>query len=196
MRIGLDLDSVVADFTGHVNTLYEPWFGEPCPIVWDTWDAYKMSHHFTDWPTFQRWADRAMLWETMPFMPGAQAGIDTLQRAGHRLTFLTARKGVTCENQTRTWFFDRITRPFGIPVSELHVNLGGNKASVPCDIYVDDSPTELAALKAAGKLTVKFKHPWNKGYGAATVEASSWHWVVSQIWNLDWVTNDPEVLAT
>jgi hypothetical protein len=81
MRIGLDIDNVVGDFTGHINRCYENWFGEPCPMPdpWPAWDSYKLSPHFQSWAgDLAPWCDKALIWETMPLLDGALAGIDRL----------------------------------------------------------------------------------------------------------------------
>lgn len=187
MRIGLDIDSVTADFTGHANTLYEPWFGEPCPIVWNRWDAYLDSPRFPDWPTFQAWADKARLWLTMPFVPGAAAGIDALLAAGHSLSFLTARKGEQCIYQTEDWFTENLSTRFGLWRRDLHVGVGGKKATVPCKVYVDDSPTELDAFKAAQVSTIRFEQPWNIKH-PATARVKNWRELVSLINSLEEVS--------
>lgn len=184
MRIGLDIDGVVADFTGHINHLYVNWFGEECPIVWNEWTAYKASEHFPSWSVASAWADKVGLWETMPLLPGVGAGIDALLGQGHKLTFITARSGEKCIYQTEDWFYRNFERPFGFARRDLHVGLGGSKASIPCSIYVDDGPEELAALKAAGKSTIRFEQDWNKKV-AATAVVKSWKELVNLIGSLE-----------
>jgi 5'(3')-deoxyribonucleotidase len=184
VRIGLDIDSVVADIWGHIIAIYPRWFGEECPIEMIEWDDFNKSPHFPDWPHVQRWADKARVWETMPLMPGAAAGIDTLLTQGHQLSFLTARSGVECVEQTRYWFQREISAPFGLAMDRLYTGLRGSKATIPCSIYVDDGPVELAALKAAGKSTIRFKHPWNKGV-RATAHVNNWKELTSLIGDLE-----------
>lgn len=161
MRIGLDIDGVVADFTGAINTAYETWFGRECPIVWNEWDSYKMAPEFPSWAVCSVWADKARIWESMPFIPGALAGIDDLITQGHQLSFLTARSSTPCVVQTVAWFEREIANRFDIPMNSLRTGLNRSKHTVPCSVYVDDGPEELAALRAAGKSTIRFEHAYN-----------------------------------
>lgn len=194
MRIGLDIDNVVGDFTGHINRCYENWFGEPCPMPdpWPAWDSYKLSPHFQSWAgDLAPWCDKARIWEHMPLIDGAFAGIDRLLGQGHELMFLTARDGDECIDQTKAWFSREIFARFGrknrlaLRSNALCVGLQGNKASVPCSIYVDDSVDELEALKAAGKSTIRFEWPWNKPYKGATASAKDWRMLVEIIGGLE-----------
>lgn len=184
MRIGLDIDGVVADFTGGINTAYEWWFGEECPIVWDEWDSYKQSEHFPSWSVCSIWADKARIWERMPFLPGAAAGIDSLLTQGHQLVFLTARSSVECVAQTKWWYAREIAERFGLGMDRLYTGLHQSKHTIPCSVYVDDGPDELKALREAGKSTIRFDHPWNKKR-PATAFVKSWKELTSLIGELE-----------
>lgn len=175
MRVGIDIDGVVADFTGHINTTYEWWFGQECPIPspWPEWESYKDAPEFPSWSVCSKWADKARLWETMPLIPGAAAGIDALLEDNHDLQFLTARTGKECIAQTQYWFQKNISEPFGLAMDRLRPNLSKSKHTVPCSVYVDDGPDELKALKEAGKSTIRFEHPYNLRR-PATAKVKTW----------------------
>jgi hypothetical protein len=173
MRIGLDIDGVVADFTGAINTAYEWWFGEECPIVWNEWDSYKMADQFPTWADCSVWADKARIWERMPFLPGAPAGIDRLLHQGHQLVFLTARSSPECVAQTKWWFEREIADRFGLSLDRLYTGLHQSKHTIPCTVYVDDGPDELAALKREGRSTIRFEHALNLRR-PATAKVKSW----------------------
>lgn len=184
MKIGLDIDGVVADFSGTVVALYDNWFGETCPIVWDRWDAYDMSPHFPRWADCAAWCDKAGVWGSMPFIPGAAAGIDALASAGHDIKFLTARRGDVCLQQTNTWFDREIRARLGLGRKRLYAELSGKKSDIPCQLYVDDGPEELAALKRAGMSTVRFEQPWNVKRPATAV-VKNWTDLVALIGSLE-----------
>lgn len=53
------------------------------------------------------------------------------------------------------------------------VHCGRPKSGAGCDVYVDDSPDDVAALRAAGCFTVVFGQPWNEGL--MPPRAAGWH---------------------
>jgi hypothetical protein len=160
-RIGLDLDGVCCDYVAYLRgfllaagctpaSLPEPrdyqlsdWF--------DTPDARAAAHTA---------AVAAGLHRDAPALPGAQDGIRALRSAGARVVVVSARgsRGEhpdQLRNDIRIW-----AQTHGIIFDD--VRLGRPKSAAGCDAYVDDSPDDVHALRAAGHLAVVFDQPWNR----------------------------------
>ena len=178
MRIGVDLDEVMVDFTGRFVSLYESWFGFPLAGEIVEWDDVLTLSHFKNHSELFDWFDRAGGWDDMTPVPGAGGGIDSLIADGHSVVFITARQ-LAGAQEAMDWFEES---PWGWPtqmVTNTH-----NKASVPCSVYIDDSPHVLKDLKAAGKQTIIFDRPWNKTSRSGK-RAKDWNQVLLLLADMD-----------
>jgi hypothetical protein len=157
MKLGIDVDGVLANFQLGWSQAYERWYpGNLNRSKLDQWDAITAGTHFESANDFWDWSDTANVWRQLPVMPGSQGGLWDLRQ------------------QTRN------NVKGGYPLHEFHfVDL---KSEAPVDVWIDDSPIVLAELRDAGKTAIKFNHPWNKG-APCTANASNWRGIVSIINN-------------
>ena len=94
MRLGIDLDGVVADFNAGWMRIYNEEFGSALqPEAVQTWDGLAELTHFPDMDAFWRWAaggDRASVFRYLEPYHGAVAALADLGRV-HEIVILTAK---------------------------------------------------------------------------------------------------------
>ena len=161
LRVGVDLDGVVADFNGGWTRLYNAQFGSALTADQVTaWDAPEALTHFDSMTGFWRWArtaggnGRSLFAELKPY-PGAVNGLRALLDAAHVAIITT--KPAWAIPDTLHWL-----ARLGLPLREVHIT--SDKPSVPCEVYLEDSPIQLAALRRHRPEAVvcRFVRPWNR----------------------------------
>src|SRR5262249_15264950 len=144
IRVGVDLDGVVADFTGGWIRLYNAQFGaEVMPDQVTTWDAPEQLTHFGSMNGFLRRARSARangrsLFATLRPYPGAVAGRGSLLDVAH-VAIITTKPAWAIPDP-----LDWLAR-LRLPLREVHIT--SDKPSVPCEVYLEDSPMQLEALR-------------------------------------------------
>lgn len=167
MKIGCDLDGVLADFVTSFSHLFMEMFphvklpvGQPdYPPCWDFPQFYggtageqhaalvasRMSIDF--WaklpPLENAWDD---IWE-----------LSKLAGKGHEVYFITDRKGVDVKGQTERWL-----RRFGyvIPTVLISANKHAVYSGLNLDVMIDDKPENLRGAAVPGLFL--FNNPWNR----------------------------------
>lgn len=171
MRLGIDIDNVVADFTGHLVGTYNHHFATDLKVAdWVEYGWIYDAVHFDSPQALWDWSDAVGLWATMPTVPGALGALYSLKQEGHIIELVTSRHEKT-RRQTDDWV--RQVVPDGV-VAGVHFTSKA-KHVVPCALYLDDDPAVIDQLNAAKKLTVKFKRPWNtKAKTASGLVVADW----------------------
>lgn len=172
MRLGIDLDGVVADFNAGWIRLHRDEFGsELRPEMVQTWDGLHELAGFADMRAFWRWArgndERPSIFRHLDPYPDALETLHRLDRAGHDIVIVTT-KPRWARVDTLRWLADH-----DLPTAEVHMT--DVKHSVACDVYLDDAPHVLHELvRHRGSSTIcRFVRPWNEPL-AGTVEVASW----------------------
>lgn len=156
MRVGIDIDGVTLDFHGALRDAYHTWFGVKVP-EFKKWSDPLELMHFETYKELWDWCDHAQVWHNLPYVPGAPGAIDSLLKAGHSVVFVTSRSGAAAA-AAEFWHVESPWRR----QTQLVTGLGDTKHSVPCTVYVDDSPAVIKALIGAGRPVVVFDRPWNR----------------------------------
>jgi 5'(3')-deoxyribonucleotidase len=170
MRLGIDLDGVVADFNAGWTQRYNKDFGAALtPGMVRTWDVFLDLTHFDSNAEFWEWArngDGPGLFRDLPVYPGA---IDVLTRLSrnHKIVIITT-KPRWANAETFAWIAEN-----DIPTREVHIT--GRKWEVDCDVYLDDGPHNLESLvlERPDRTTCRFVRPWNNPV-QGTVDIDSW----------------------
>ncbi len=170
MRLGIDLDGVVADFNAGWMQRYNRDFGTALtPDMVQTWDAFVALTRFDSNAEFWKWARNdggRGLFRDLPVYPEA---IDSLKRLSHnhKIVIITT-KPPWANAETFAWIADR-----DIPTREVHIT--GRKWKVDCDVYLDDGPHNLEQLvvERANRTTCRFVRPWNQAVPGA-IDIDSW----------------------
>lgn len=169
MRIALDLDDVVFDFTRHWMDLYSQWWGSWVHLDhWEEWDALQDHTHFETKRDFFAWFHQADGWATMPFVDGARGAIRDLKAAGHSVRFVSKRPDEA------------------LPITVKRLEMFGcmvtfpeDKSQVQADIWLDDAPVSNKDVILRGDRYIIFDQPWNRA-GGKQFDA---HWTTN--WKLE-----------
>lgn len=160
LRLGIDLDGVVADFNRGWMQAYNLRFGaELVPEMVTTWDSPLELTHFPDMPAFWRWARNHGGHSIFRHLEPYPTALDTLREldaAGHHVVVITAKPDWAVHD-TFEWLADH-----RIPTREVHITEA--KHRVDCDVYLDDSPEQVQRITAARSATAtvcRFVRPWN-----------------------------------
>jgi 5'(3')-deoxyribonucleotidase len=179
--LGVDLDGVCADFYGQMREFAAEWFERPIdeltPDVTyglEEWgiqseDQYKSLHRFA--------VTSRDLFRVAPMIPGTRRVLRRLSDEGYRIRIITHRLFIhffhaAAVQQTIGWLDHH-----GIPYWDLCFMR--DKDQVGADIYVDDSPDNVASLRGRGLPTICFANSANKD--VCEPRAKDWDEVYSLI---------------
>lgn len=180
---GVDLDGVVADFIQGLKPIAAEWLGVSMASLTD-----NVSYGFKEWNIgdveayndLHRFALKERdLFSTLPLIEGAAPALRRLSARGIRIRIITHRLYIPWFHrqavlQTVEWLEKR-----GIPYWDLCFM--AEKSSVDADVYVEDSPRNIEALRATGKHVIVFQNSTNRDLPAP--HATNWNQVES--WVLD-----------
>ncbi len=170
MRLGIDLDGVVADFTNGWMRLYNDEFGtDLTPDQVETWSGVLELTHFVTKRDFWRWAHRdegPSLFRSLDPYPDALEVLASLNRE-HQIVILTAKPSWAVPD-TFAWIAEH-----RLPTREVHIL--AQKWMVKCDVYLDDSPQQLhdLAYNRPEATVCRFVRPWNRSY-PGVVDVDGW----------------------
>lgn len=159
LRLGIDLDGVVADFVaGWISRYNQEFEADLSPLSVQTWDGLHTLTHFRDSTEFWRWASDhggSSVFRHLETYEGATAALDELARQGHEIVIITLKPDWAVHD-TFAWIADH-----RVPTREVHIT--SNKWEVSCDIYLDDSPEQLTRYleERPDRLVCRFVRPWN-----------------------------------
>lgn len=170
MRLGIDLDGVVADFNAGWMKRYNDQFGTSLkPEMVQSWDAFVALTRFNNNTEFWDWARNdggPGLFRDLPVFPEA---IESLKRlsTNHKIVIITT-KPRWANAETFAWIAES-----GIPTREVHIT--GRKWEVDCDVYLDDGPHNLEHLvvERPDRMICRYIQPWNRAM-AGVVDIDSW----------------------
>lgn len=167
MRLGIDLDGVVADFDSGWMSRYREEFGTDPRSPKVVWDGLHLATHFPDMQAFWQWVHERQVFRHLDPIPGAVEALVTLADQGHQVVILTAKPDRTIPDTLR-WIADQ-----AIPTREIHFI--HDKHLVACDVYLDDSPVVLPELvdHRPEALVCRMVAPWNQPVPGA-VDVADW----------------------
>lgn len=163
--LGVDLDGVCADFIGGLRPIAEEWLGvdagslDPQPSVnFPEWDLEAAG----GFDSLYRYAvTRRDLLRTLPPIKGASLALRRLwTKKRVRIRIITHRLYFE--------FFHRIAVTQTIDWLDHHdfpywdLCFMKDKAAVGADLYIEDSPGNVKALRAAGKKVIAFINSTNR----------------------------------
>jgi 5'-nucleotidase len=171
---GVDLDGVCGDFSAAFCAVVADELGVPVESMparanWDfsEWGIRDEAH-------FQVLHRRAVLehrvFRTMPVLDGCAEALWRLSDAGVWIRIITHRLYVNWGHQeavadTVAWLDEH-----GVPYRDLCFL--GAKPEVDADLYVDDAPHNIVALRDAGNDVIAFAQPYNADVGG--MRAHDW----------------------
>ncbi len=159
MRLGIDLDGVVANFTQGWIDFYNRQFGTSLDVDdCKRWNDLVGLTHFYDIDEFWEWSSdldsHSIFWHLEPF-PGAVEAVRGLVDAGHTIIVLTTKPDFAV-NDTHDWL-----ERHHFPAAEVHIL--EDKWTIDCDVYLDDGPHVLEDLVAhrPDRTVCRYVRPWN-----------------------------------
>ena len=179
MILGVDLDGVCGDFSAAfcaviADELDVPVESMPPRQHWDfsEWGIRDEEHFRT---LHRRAVLEHRVFRTMPIIDGCADALWRLSDAGVWIRIITHRLYVNWGHQeavsdTVAWLDEH-----GIPYRDLCFL--GAKPEVDADLYVDDAPHNITALREAGNEVIAFAQPYNADVGG--MRASTWEEVES-----------------
>lgn len=172
--IGVDLDGVCADFYARMREIAAEWFERDIAELtlspqyglneWGVRDAehYKQLHRFA--------VTQRNLFETCPKIPGAATTLRKLSDEGYRLRIITHRLFIDFFHEAAVTQTVRWLESHGVPYRDLCFMK--EKDQVGADVYIDDSPDNIRALRKAGHYAIVFANSTNADL--ADPRAKSW----------------------
>lgn len=204
MRIGLDLDDILAESLPRFIEAFERRFRIPVKLEEAAWDLSARNPQISleAYRAFLRELDRQGFFGEVALYPEAKAAVERLHALGHRLYIVTGRlpmnEGVTfrwLEAKGLRGYFEGVLHKEGVRVSEykkrtasrlglevfledeLHVALALASSS-PQPLTPNPQPRSLAVLL--------FDRPWNQGpLPSGVLRIHSWQEALETIAALD-----------
>lgn len=175
MVISVDLDGVVYNFCREFAGFLCLRYGKssdsmPVPTTWNFAGEWGLSER-EFFARFREFGEVGGFAHGEP-LPGAVAALHKLEAIGHRIRIVTARG---CEllsgpvfarvvkQATVDWLYKA-----NIPYSDLYFTSA--KADVVADVFIDDAPHNLEAIRTAGKRAVAFDAPYNRQWNGERIQ--------------------------
>ena len=160
MRLGIDLDGVVANFTRGWMRFYNRDFGANLNEADSQhWDDIVTLTHFESADEFWQWSTdidgRSVFAYLEPF-PGAIEALHDLRSDGHEILLVTDKPDFAIDD-THDW----ISR-HRVPATEIH--FVADKWLIDCEVYLDDGPHVLLGLvkHRPDRVVCRYVRPWNR----------------------------------
>jgi 5'-nucleotidase len=172
--LGVDLDGVCGDYTAAFRAVV----AAERDVDPETLDAER-SWDFHEWGVAELGGFDAVhrtavlehrMFREMPVMAGAADALWRLSDAGVWIRIITHRLYVNWGHAVAVADTVEWLDKHAIPYRDICFL--GNKPEVEADCYVDDSPTNVEALRAAGNLVVVYDAPYNRDLDEP--RASTW----------------------
>ena len=160
MRIGVDLDGVVANFTKGWTKYYEEEFGKK--ILEDDIQSWGLSEpltHFKEDLDFWKWAkdiNGSSIFRNLEVYENSVETLNELSKSGHDIVIISSKPWWSIHD-TLMWLGEN-----KIPTKEIHFI--EDKWTIDCEVYIDDAPYQLENYKenTVDKKIIRLVRSYNK----------------------------------
>lgn len=171
MKIGIDVDGVLADFNTACIRRYVQVTGHdlfPREVVADpsnnipTW-YYPTHFGYLDEENKAVWATIAAdsaFWLSLQSLPGAEKLLADADHLVHDFYFPTARVGGNAKYQTEHWLVQHGYRSW--PSVMISADKAGIAKALKLDVYIDDNLDNANAVCETGTRTFLIDRGWNR----------------------------------
>ncbi len=192
MKIGIDLDDVLADSLPHYVQALNRRFGLTIDLVEAAWRIFD---RFPQIPrreahTFFSELIEDGFFSSRPLLPGAREAVESLAKDGHRLFIVTGRAARDAAT-TREWLeqvgllrhFNAVVHNGMEPVSRYKA---GAATRLQLDLFIEDELEVATAIAETAIPVLLFDRPWNQGALPDTMQrVRSWTEVLTWIGAVD-----------
>lgn len=192
MKIGIDLDDVLADSLPHYVQALNRRFGLTIDLVEAAWRIFD---RFPQIPrreahTFFSELIEDGFFSSRPLLPGAREAVESLAEEGHRLFIVTGRAARDAAT-TREWLeqvgllrhFNAVVHNGMEPVSRYKA---GAATRLQLDLFIEDELEVATAIAETAIPVLLFDRPWNQGALPDTMQrVRSWTEVLTWIGAVD-----------
>jgi len=169
MKIGIDVDGILANFFTAYENLFIRFSGEDkfpgrypdvLPPVWmwpehygyDPWIGKVVWDYIKHSPTF---------WKDLGGLPGSKPFLDELSKTDYTTYFITDRPGIETQKQTAQWLIK--SGYIGLPSVIISADKAAVCKALGVSVYIDDRPSNVISMwdNAPEVKTYMLKYPYN-----------------------------------
>ena len=188
MKIGVDLDDVLADSLPHYLQAFNRRFGLAIDLpdaAWRIFDRYPQISRREAHDFFSELIEDGFF-ASRPLLPGAKEAVESLAEEGHRLFIVTGRATRDAAT-TRDWLEQvGLLRHFTAVVHNGMKPVGryksGAASELQLELFIEDELAVASAVAETAIPVLLFDRPWNQGALPAIVQrVRSWTEVLGWI---------------
>jgi uncharacterized HAD superfamily protein len=169
MKIGIDIDDVLADSLPYYTRAFNQRFGlqiDLADAAWRILDRFPWIPRQEAHDFFSELIE-AGFFSSRPLLPGAKEAVESLAEDGHRLFIITGRSPAD-EPITRSWLthvgllsrFEAVMHKAREPVGR---HKSGVASELQLDVFIEDELAVATAVAETAIPVLLFDHPWNQG---------------------------------
>lgn len=165
MKVFLDMDGVVADFTSGMCVAFNiPFTNHPYSMPYGLWDyvEYVEKYHGIPWDQVKQVCSDPSFWAELPELPGAVTLFANLQK--YDMRFLTTPTGDprAVFSGKREWLEDRDwVAPHDKQMILLESGETKEQYAAPDIVLLDDQDKNVQDFRHGGGLAILVPRPWN-----------------------------------
>jgi len=192
MKIGIDIDDVLADSLPHYTRAFNQRFGLQIDLADAAWRIFDRFPRISrqEAQDFFSGLIEAGFFSSRPLLPGAKDAVESLAEDGHRLFIITGRAPQD-EAITRSWLthvgllshFEAVVHKAREPVGR---HKSGAASGLQLDVFVEDELAVATAVAETAIPVLLYDQPWNRGVLPDNVRrVRSWTEALIQIAHLN-----------